>query len=727
MSAHRRLIAVVVVALALVQAVAFAEPSQSDHFRPDRPVQHPATGAVPGRLIVGLRDDGAFAARSHGLDGPTLARRWGTGVRSTRLPGNNIYRVDVPQTADLEALRSSIARDEDVAYVEPDYIYHAMVKPNDEFYSRLYAFPRIGAEATWDRTTGSPSVLIAVVDTGVYAGHPDLAGNVVAGTNFVNGNGDASDDEGHGTHTAGIIAAIGNNGRGVAGMCWQCHILPIKALDKDGSGSASNVSASIRYAVDRGARVINLSLGGEKDSRLLHDAISYATNHGALVVVAAGNEAEEGNPVEYPAAYPEVIAVAATDAGDQHASFSNYNSYVAVSAPGVNIGSTIWAPDDKEAYAAASGTSEAAPFVSGLAGLIWSVNPSLSNDDVKRIILSTADDLGVPGPDPYFGAGRIDALRAITAATPRPAAPAAPAQQSTSPSDGITFPETGHTLRGDFRRFWETNGGLPVFGFPITEEQVEQTPEGSFTVQYFERNRFELHPEKAPPYNVLLGRLGDTILRQGGVDWSTLPRAQPASGCEFFAETGHKVCEPFLSYWRGHGLGDGRLSSYGRSLALFGLPLTEPRMETNSSGDTVMTQWFERARFEDHGSGTGKPGVLLGLLGNEFRTPAPTASSCPDVPVARDGRIRPSACLALGTEMRIDINGFKPGEQIAFWLTSPDNKVFGGERTITAGPDGSLADQRYPTNALSPGRWYWVFQGKESGHQSIIFFYVYKP
>ncbi|MDQ5851073.1 MAG: S8 family peptidase [Chloroflexota bacterium] len=542
-------------------------------------------------------------------------------------------------------MASRLRADPDVRYVEPNYIYRASVRPNDQFYDRLYALPRIGAEQAWERTTGNPQILIAVVDTGVYAGHPDLGQNIVQGTDLVNRDNDASDDEGHGTHTAGVIAAIGNNERGVAGMCWQCRVLAVKALDAQGEGTAVQVAAGIRYAADKGAKVINLSLGGEFDSQLLHDAIIYATRAGALVVVAAGNEAEEGNPVEYPAAYSEVISVAATDENDAHAFFSNYGSYVDIAAPGVRIGSTLWDPDEAEIYGEATGTSEAAPFVAGLAGLIWSANPSLTNADVRRLLLENADDLGPSGRDDYFGAGRINAYRAVMAAAPQPApqpqppapqppAPQPPAPQPPAPQPGdvITFPETGHTLRGEFRRFWEANGGLPVFGFPITEELSEQTAEGTFLVQYFERNRFEFHPEKPAPYNVLLGRLGDTLLRRGGVDWWGLPKGQQQAGCQFFAETGHSLCEPFLSYWRSHGLRDGRLDDFGRSLALFGLPLSEPRMETNASGHTVLTQWFERARFEDHGSAPGGPGVLLGLLGNELGTPPPGAGR-PAAPV----------------------------------------------------------------------------------------------
>jgi hypothetical protein len=203
------------------------------------------------------------------------------------------------------------------------------------------------------------------------------------------------------------------------------------------------------------------------------------------------------------------------------------------------------------------------------------------------------------------------------------------------------------------------------------------------------------------------------------------------NGCLFFAETGHSLCEPFLSYWRGHGLQDTRLDAYGRSLALFGFPLSEPRMETNSSGDTVLTQWFERARFEDH----GPRGVLLGLLGNETRSaprlpppppvpgPSPTAA-CPEIPAPVDARIRPGTCLTFGDVMSMDIFGFAPGEEIAFWLTSPYQEVFGTEQVIPVGADGSLRGLEFPTDVLSAGMWFWVFQGRQSGHQSIIYFYV---
>lgn len=748
----------VVALLLLVRSAAFADPSYHGTFvdSGDSPARTGREDAVPGQLVVRLKAESRLARLSTNSFLTTARQRWQDLATAQRMYGGPTYLLSLTSSADIKQVRQMVAADPEVEFVEPNYLYYAAVIPNDEFYNRQYALPLIGAPAAWDRTTGSSNVLVAVVDTGIYAAHPDFEGHVIVGQDFVNGDNDAADDEGHGTHIAGIIGAVGNNGRGVAGMCWQCRLLSVKALDDQGRGSAVEVSNSIRYAVDRGAKIINLSLGNDRDSRLLHEAVRYATSRGVLLIAAAGNEGDTGNPVEYPAAYPEVLAVAATDSTDAHAAFSNYGSYIDIAAPGVAIGSTLWVPGQVETYGAASGTSEATPFVSGLAALMWSINPALTADDIRRLIIETADDLGAPGVDAYFGAGRINAARAVNAAapgtlpTPLPPSPTPLPNQTTTPtpaplpSDAILFPETGHTLQGEFRHFWETNGGLQVFGYPISDESVEQTAEGSFTTQYFERNRFELHSDRQPPYNVLLGRLGDTVLQEQGTQWQMLPKATPQPNCEFFAATEHTLCEPFLSYWRNHGLADPQLDPYARSLALFGQPITEPHMETNSSGDTVMTQWFERARFEDH----GPQGVLLGLLGNELRaTPTPTpppvqptpmptvpstptpapVSSCPDLPPPTDSRIRPSACLPQGTEMQIDIFGFDAGEQVAFWLTGPDGRVFGTQQTITVDPDGSRANLNYPTSNLYPGRWYWVFQGQISKHQSIAFFTIYAP
>ena len=201
---------------------------------------------------------------------------------------------------------------------------------------------------------------------------------------------------------------------------------------------------------------------------------------------------------------------------------------------------------------------------------------------------------------------------------------------STYAADQRCFGETGQCISGRFRAHWEQNGGLAVFGFPISSarDEVNRDTGQTYLTQWFERNRIELHTENPAPYDVLLGRLGDDRLRQQNVDWRLQPAGERTSACLWFEQTKHSVCDQmpgvgFKTYWQGRGLSDPALDTYGRSLALFGLPLTEPYMETNSSGDTVLTQWFERARFEWHPTNPQAYKVLLGLLGNELRT-APT-------------------------------------------------------------------------------------------------------
>lgn len=192
-----------------------------------------------------------------------------------------------------------------------------------------------------------------------------------------------------------------------------------------------------------------------------------------------------------------------------------------------------------------------------------------------------------------------------------------------APTSAQTFPETGYRLEGRFAQFWAAQGGLPVFGLPISDQRPEPGSEGVYNVQWLERERFEQHPENRAPYDVLLGRLGDEALRRQGRDWQAQPPGEPREGCLFFEATRHTLCEPFLSYWRANGLEfDGQAgTSYAESLALFGLPLTEPASETNSSGATVLTQWFERARFEFLPANPDPYKVLLGRLGAELYAP----------------------------------------------------------------------------------------------------------
>jgi len=302
-----------------------------------------------------------------------------------------------------------------VVYVEPHYIYianresnAAAPAPNDTLYAQYqWNLPIIETSFGWELGKGSKDVIIAVVDTGVDMNHPDLQGRLLPGYNMIHAGLPPDDDVGHGTHVAGVISAQVNNGEGVAGMTWFNPIMPVKVLDDSGEGNTYNVSEGIIWAVDHGAKVINLSLGNNADANFLHNAIQYAFNKDAVMIAAAGND--NTNEPSYPAAYPEVFAVAATDAAKNRAPFSNYGNYISAAAPGVNIASTY--PHNQ--YASLSGTSMASPHVAALAALIRSINPLLKNTEVMAIMRQTAEDLGAPGRDVFYGYGQIDVVKAL--------------------------------------------------------------------------------------------------------------------------------------------------------------------------------------------------------------------------------------------------------------------------------------------------------------------------
>ncbi len=337
-------------------------------------------------------------------------------------------------------------QDNRVAYAELDWLFHADRIPNDTYYgSYQWNMRKIGMENAWDLTTGSSSVIVAVLDTGVDLTHPDLVSNITSGYDFANNDADPSDDEGHGTHVAGIVAAAGNNGQGVAGVAWNTQIMPVKVLGSDGSGYSSDIAQGMTWAVDHGADILNLSLGSESSSSTMQDAVNYAANAGALIVASAGNSYNDGNPVTYPAAYNHVLAVGASGDKDERADYSETGYFVDVVAPGGNpssnydadpnhwILSTYWRGSGYS-YVQIAGTSQAAPHVAGLAALMLALNPSLSSDQVESIIENTAVDLGSPGRDDEFGYGRIDAEAALAQAQPTTPTPTATATFTPAPT-----------------------------------------------------------------------------------------------------------------------------------------------------------------------------------------------------------------------------------------------------------------------------------------------------
>jgi thermitase len=298
------------------------------------------------------------------------------------------------------------------------------ITPNDPGWSQQWGLSKIGAGYGWLTSQGN-GVAVAVVDSGVDLTHPDLASKIVpnSGYNFADGNNNPQDDFGHGTHVAGIIGAATNNGSGVASIGWNAMIVPIKVLDSNGSGYTSDVASGVDWAANSVARVINLSLGGANPSNVLQTAITNAWNKGKLVVVSAGNCGDPytymyngcltyNQPV-YPAAGSNVMAVGATTSSDMRASFSSYGYWVSISAPGESIYSTYW----PNTYETESGTSMAAPMVSGLAALVWSHNPALSNSGVYNVLTSSATHLGTgTGRNDEFGYGRINASQALQVA-----------------------------------------------------------------------------------------------------------------------------------------------------------------------------------------------------------------------------------------------------------------------------------------------------------------------
>jgi thermitase len=375
--------------LTLVASVAFAaDPEQ-----------------VPGRFLAGVRDPASA--------GRTLAVHHGK-VRHDFLSLSAVS-IEVPEQSAATALES-LRRSGSFDYVEPDYYAHTAADPNDPSYVSQWHLPRIGGPLAWSLSTGSESVVVAIVDSGVYPHHPDLASKLVPGWNFVKNNADTADVLGHGTAVAGTVAAATNNGLGVAGITWGSRIMPLVVVNERDYSAYSDIAAAIQYAVDHGVRVINVSIGGPSSSITLQKAVDYAWSKGALVFASAMNEGTSAR--FYPAACEHAIAVGATDASDRLASFSNYGSWITLAAPGTGILSTA----NGGGYSFWNGTSFASPIAAGVAGLMLSVNPHLANKEVLSILKSTAERAGTE-PDAYIGWGRVNAYRAVLAAEPRNRSP----------------------------------------------------------------------------------------------------------------------------------------------------------------------------------------------------------------------------------------------------------------------------------------------------------------
>ncbi|MGO9766925.1 MAG: S8 family peptidase [Myxococcaceae bacterium] len=387
-----------------------------------------SAGRVPGRVVVDFRD---------GTSAAVLAERgtsWGVSLRFNSLVGPQDGVAVIDGVEDVDSLLHAIRQSPDVEFAEPLLTYQAQAwTPNDPLYAKQWNLKLIGMPEAWEVSHGK-GVTVAVLDTGVayetrgpFVRVPDLQGvRFAPGYDFVNDTEHPNDDNGHGTHVAGTIAQATNNGEGVAGIAFEATLMPIKVLDAAGTGNSADIADGIRWAVDHGAKVLNLSLGGFGYSRVIENAVAYARRHGAVVVAAAGNHGD--GTVAYPAAYAGAVGVGAVGPDGARAPYSAWGEQLDLLAPGGDkrqgeeggiLQATIakGAPG-KPLYAFYQGTSMATPHVAGVAALLFAAGAK-TPDEVERALYAGASGAG--GWDAQRGHGLLDAagaLRALGATTP---------------------------------------------------------------------------------------------------------------------------------------------------------------------------------------------------------------------------------------------------------------------------------------------------------------------
>ena len=426
---------------------------------PDNPAAGP--GCSPEQILISFEPGTSrpLAARIH--------RQLG-GQVTTTIPGVGVQVVTVPEGRAM-AMDKAYSSNPRVSYAEPDFVIQAMGDPDDPYFGRQWGLTIIGAPQAWEVTTGSPSINIAILDTGVDQDHPDLADKIVSNINLTSSP-TVDDVHGHGTHVAGIAAATTNNGVGVAGLGHASTIMNVKVLGDGGAGTYSGLISGIIWAADNGAEIINMSLGGSSYSITLENAVNYAWSKGVVVVAAAGN-AGSSTPC-YPAAHANCMAVAATNGYDAVASFSNYGNWVDVAAPGVAIYATL----KDSGYGYKSGTSMASPHVAGLAGLVFTTVSDTNgdgklNDDVRSRIEATCDDIGAAG----IGSGRINAAGAV--GDGGPVLPGSISGQVTDAEDDSAIPGAQVT-DGTRTTTTDAMGEYTIANVPAGDYEVAASKEG---------------------------------------------------------------------------------------------------------------------------------------------------------------------------------------------------------------------------------------------------------
>jgi thermitase len=389
-----------------------------------------AAPIVPGRLIVEVRP-GVAPQALRGLFEQH-------GARAVRPVGSSGLRIVELPAGTERAVQAQLARHPWLRFAELDRLVPHDAS-NDPFLGSQWHLSRIDALSAWAAVQGE-GVTIAILDSGIDTAHPDLAGRLVPGYNFVDGSTNVEDVRNHGTRTAGTAAATLNNGIGVASVAGRTQIMPVRVSNSSGFATFSAMAEGLIWAADRGARVANLSFSDAASSSSVLSAAHYMRSKGGLVFVSAGNNGTDPGRTPTEA----MIIVSATNSSDVRTSWSNFGAHVDLAAPGEGIYTTTWG----QGYTAVSGTSYSAPMAAGVAALVMSANPALSPQEVEQILFSTAVDLGVAGKDIYYGHGRIDARAAVHAAIALLDPPPAPPPDTTAPQVQLLSPAAGAKLSG---------------------------------------------------------------------------------------------------------------------------------------------------------------------------------------------------------------------------------------------------------------------------------------